>query len=42
MPNIHFPRSIKNKPERITLETERFLRRNTITKCKLNPFFDAR
>jgi 2-hydroxychromene-2-carboxylate isomerase len=32
-------RGIKNKPEYNALETQRFLRRNNITKFKLNPFF---
>ena len=32
-------RGIKNKPEYIALETERFLRRHGVTKFKPNPFF---
>ena len=32
-------RGIKNKPEYQKLETERFLRRHSITKFKTNPFF---
>jgi 2-hydroxychromene-2-carboxylate isomerase len=32
-------RGIKNKPEYNTLETERFLRRHSITKFRMNPFF---
>jgi 2-hydroxychromene-2-carboxylate isomerase len=32
-------RGIKNKPEYNALETERFMRRHSITKFKINPFF---
>jgi 2-hydroxychromene-2-carboxylate isomerase len=32
-------RAIKNKPAYNTLETERFLRRHSITKFRMNPFF---
>ena len=32
-------RGIKNKPEYNALETERFLRRHSITKFRMNPFF---